>query len=127
MKRRRAGATDDLFGAAPRGGVESEPLADSATILRRFAESEAAALVEAVDAVIAQDTFGAGNFNPVRLRLIEVVHAADIAQGALRPPDLHRLQAATDDEIRQFLCAGAAAHGGIARRRHSGLAPTHTR
>jgi len=34
-------------------------------------------------AVIAQDTFGAGNFNPVRLRLIEVVHAADIAQGAV--------------------------------------------
>jgi molybdopterin molybdotransferase len=34
-------------------------------------------------AVIAADTFGAGNFNPVRLRLIEVVHAADIAQGAV--------------------------------------------
>jgi len=34
-------------------------------------------------AVIAQDTFGAGNFNPVRLRLIEVVHAADVAQGAV--------------------------------------------
>ncbi len=34
-------------------------------------------------AVIAQDTFGAGNFNPVRLRLIEVVHAADIAQSAV--------------------------------------------
>jgi molybdenum cofactor synthesis domain-containing protein len=30
-------------------------------------------------AVIAEDTFGAGNFTPVRLRLIEVVHAADIA------------------------------------------------
>lgn len=36
-------------------------------------------------AVIAQDTFGAGNFNPVRLRLIEVVHAADMAQGAVTP------------------------------------------
>ncbi len=34
-------------------------------------------------AVIAQDTFGAGNFNPARLRLIEVVHAADIAQSAV--------------------------------------------
>jgi molybdenum cofactor synthesis domain-containing protein len=34
-------------------------------------------------AVIAQDTFGAGNFNPVRLRLIEVVHAADVAQGSV--------------------------------------------
>lgn len=31
-------------------------------------------------AVIAEDTFGAGNFNPVRLRLIEVIHAADIAR-----------------------------------------------
>ncbi len=31
-------------------------------------------------AVIAQDTFGAGNFNPVRLSLIEVLHAADIAK-----------------------------------------------
>jgi molybdopterin molybdotransferase len=31
-------------------------------------------------AVIAEDTFGAGNFNPTRLRLIEVVHAADIAR-----------------------------------------------
>ena len=31
-------------------------------------------------AVIAEDSFGAGNFNPVRLRVIEVIHAADIAQ-----------------------------------------------
>ena len=31
-------------------------------------------------AVIAEDTFGAGNFNPVRLQLVEVVHAADIAR-----------------------------------------------
>ena len=31
-------------------------------------------------AVVAEDTFGAGNFNPVRLSLIEVIHAADIAQ-----------------------------------------------
>ncbi|HEX7513816.1 MAG TPA: gephyrin-like molybdotransferase Glp [Candidatus Methylomirabilis sp.] len=34
-------------------------------------------------AVMAQDTFGAGNFKPVRLRLIEVVHAADIASAAV--------------------------------------------
>ena len=34
-------------------------------------------------AVIAQDTFGAGNFKPVRLHLLEVVHAADIASGAV--------------------------------------------
>jgi molybdenum cofactor synthesis domain-containing protein len=32
-------------------------------------------------AVIAEDTFGAGNFNPVRLSLIEVIHAGDTAQG----------------------------------------------
>lgn len=31
-------------------------------------------------AVIAEDTFGAGNFNPVRLHLVEVIHAADIAE-----------------------------------------------
>lgn len=31
-------------------------------------------------AVIAEDTFGAGNFNPVRLTLLEVIHAADIAE-----------------------------------------------
>ena len=31
-------------------------------------------------AVIAEDTFGAGNFNPARLSLVEVVHAADIAR-----------------------------------------------
>ncbi len=30
-------------------------------------------------AVIAEDTFGAGNFTPVRLSLVEVLHAADIA------------------------------------------------
>ncbi|HYL81664.1 MAG TPA: hypothetical protein VEU07_12670, partial [Candidatus Acidoferrum sp.] len=31
-------------------------------------------------AVIAEDTFGAGNFNPARLSLLEVLHAADIAR-----------------------------------------------
>ena len=31
-------------------------------------------------AVVAEDTFGAGNFTPVRLSLIEVIHAADIAR-----------------------------------------------
>ncbi len=31
-------------------------------------------------AVVAEDTFAAGNFNPVRLSLIEVIHAADIAE-----------------------------------------------
>jgi len=32
-------------------------------------------------AVMAEDTFGAGNFNPVRLSLIEVIHAGDTARG----------------------------------------------
>jgi molybdenum cofactor synthesis domain-containing protein len=36
-------------------------------------------------AVLAQDTFGAGNFNPVRLRLIETIHAADTAAEVVRP------------------------------------------
>jgi molybdenum cofactor synthesis domain-containing protein len=31
-------------------------------------------------AVIAEDTFGAGNFNPARLELIEVIHAGEIAK-----------------------------------------------
>jgi molybdopterin molybdotransferase len=34
-------------------------------------------------AVIAEDTFGAGNLNPARVRLLEVVHAADIAAAAV--------------------------------------------
>ncbi len=32
-------------------------------------------------AVVAEDTFGAGNFKPARLRLIEVLHAADVSAG----------------------------------------------
>ncbi len=36
-------------------------------------------------AVIAENTFGAGNFKPVLLRLVEVVHAADIASGTVEP------------------------------------------
>ena len=57
MKSRRVAATGDLFGAAHDGGADSEPLADSATILRRFAGAQATALVEAVDAVIAEAPF----------------------------------------------------------------------
>jgi molybdenum cofactor synthesis domain-containing protein len=34
-------------------------------------------------AVIAEDTFGAGNFQPVRLGLVEVIHAADTARRAV--------------------------------------------
>jgi molybdenum cofactor synthesis domain-containing protein len=36
-------------------------------------------------AVIAQDTFGAGSLNPIRLRVVEVVHAADIAAASVTP------------------------------------------
>ena len=36
-------------------------------------------------AVIAERTFGAGNSKPARLRLLEVVHAADIAAGRVEP------------------------------------------
>ncbi|MFB3819357.1 MAG: gephyrin-like molybdotransferase Glp [Candidatus Methylomirabilales bacterium] len=36
-------------------------------------------------AVQAQDSFGAGNFSPVRLRLAEVVHAADVARQEVTP------------------------------------------
>jgi len=55
------------------GRVLAEPIAAAADV-PPFARA-------AMDgyAVIAQDTFGAGNFNPARLRLLEVVHAADIA------------------------------------------------
>lgn len=34
-------------------------------------------------AVIAEDTFAAGNFNPVRLPLTEVIHAGETARGAV--------------------------------------------
>jgi molybdenum cofactor synthesis domain-containing protein len=34
-------------------------------------------------AVIAQDTFGSGNFNPALLALLEVVHAGDLAVGSV--------------------------------------------
>lgn len=34
-------------------------------------------------AVLAPDTFGAGNFTPARLRLLEVVHAGDVGQGTV--------------------------------------------
>lgn len=34
-------------------------------------------------AVIAEDTFGAGNFNPVRFTLSEVIHAGDTARGVV--------------------------------------------
>lgn len=36
-------------------------------------------------AVIAEDTFGAGNFNPARLTLSEVIHAGDTARGEVAP------------------------------------------
>ena len=36
-------------------------------------------------AVIAENTFGAGNFNPARLTLSEVIHAGDTARGEVAP------------------------------------------
>jgi len=56
-KGRRVGATGDLFGSASPAGASVEPLAESATILRRFAETEAAALVEAIERVTAAAPF----------------------------------------------------------------------
>jgi molybdenum cofactor synthesis domain-containing protein len=80
-------ALDTLLGlAAPLTRTEAVPLSEAAG--RVLAESVAAAMDvppfarAAMDgyAVLAQDTFGAGNFSPARLRLTEVVHAADIAR-----------------------------------------------
>ncbi|PYN90310.1 MAG: DNA oxidative demethylase AlkB [Candidatus Rokuibacteriota bacterium] len=57
MKGRRGGATGDLFGSAPPAGAGAEPLAEGATILRRFAEAAAPALVEAIERVVAAAPF----------------------------------------------------------------------
>jgi alkylated DNA repair protein (DNA oxidative demethylase) len=57
MSRRRGTATGDLFGAEPQAGARPEPLAEGATILRRFAERHAPALVEAVANLVAAAPF----------------------------------------------------------------------
>jgi alkylated DNA repair protein (DNA oxidative demethylase) len=61
MKSRRGAATGDLFAAEPRPamtpGVTAEALAESATILRRFVEPQARALVDAVKDIVAAAPF----------------------------------------------------------------------
>ena len=63
MKGRRLAATGDLFGRVPPAAPSSsasagaEPLAEDATILRRFAEATAPALVEAIERIVAAAPF----------------------------------------------------------------------
>jgi DNA oxidative demethylase len=57
MKGRRGAATGDLFGGVPQAAAGAEQLAEGATILRRFAEPDAAALVEAIERVVAAAPF----------------------------------------------------------------------
>ena len=57
MNSRRGTTTGDLFGSVPRAAAGAEPLAEGATILRRFAEPEAPALVEAIERVVAAAPF----------------------------------------------------------------------
>jgi alkylated DNA repair protein (DNA oxidative demethylase) len=58
MTRRRETASGDLFGGVPGGGAAAaEPLAEGATILRRFAEPTAARLLEAIARVAAASPF----------------------------------------------------------------------
>jgi alkylated DNA repair protein (DNA oxidative demethylase) len=58
MKGRRGVATGDLFGSvSPAAPAGAEPLAEDATILRRFAESTAPALVEAIERIVAAAPF----------------------------------------------------------------------
>jgi DNA oxidative demethylase len=58
MKRRRAAAaTGDLFGAVSTAGAGAEPLGESATILRRFVEPQAPALLAAIARITAESPF----------------------------------------------------------------------
>jgi alkylated DNA repair protein (DNA oxidative demethylase) len=58
MTRRRETVSGDLFVSAPRGGgAAAEPLAEGATILRRFAGPTAARLVEAIAPIAAAAPF----------------------------------------------------------------------
>jgi alkylated DNA repair protein (DNA oxidative demethylase) len=56
MTRRRAPATGDLFAALPERGT-AEPLAEGATILRRFAEPAAADLIATISQITAVSPF----------------------------------------------------------------------
>jgi len=57
MSRRRGAAIPDLFGAEAQAGAGAEALAEGATILRRFVEPQAPALVEAVASLVAAAPF----------------------------------------------------------------------
>jgi DNA oxidative demethylase len=57
MTRRREPVTGDLFAAPPERGVAVEPLAEGATILRRFAEPAAADLVATIPQITAVSPF----------------------------------------------------------------------
>jgi len=57
MTRRRAPASGDLFAALPERGTAAEPLAEGATILRRFAEPAAADLVATISEITAVSPF----------------------------------------------------------------------
>ena len=57
MTRHREAASGDLFTGAPAGGARAEALAEGATILRRFAEPTAGALIEAIATITAASPF----------------------------------------------------------------------
>jgi len=57
MSRRRGAATPDLFGAESQAGAGAEALAEGATILRRFVEAQAPALVDTVARLVAAAPF----------------------------------------------------------------------
>ncbi len=57
MSRCRGAATGDLFGAEPEAREGAEAFAEGATILRRFAEPRARALIEAVASLVAAAPF----------------------------------------------------------------------
>ncbi len=57
MTRPREAASGDLFTGVPAGGSGAEPLAEGATILRRFAEPTAKGLIETIADVTAASPF----------------------------------------------------------------------
>jgi len=57
MSRRRGAATGDLFGGDPPAGAGAEALGEGATILRRFAEPHAPALIEAIASLVTAAPF----------------------------------------------------------------------
>src|SRR5262249_48962686 len=57
MSRHREAASGDLFAGGSVGGASSEPLADGATLLRRFCEPIARELVAAVAEITAASPF----------------------------------------------------------------------